>query len=186
MMSGSTSMRGCSAIRCLASCAQYTPLGRSVSPHNNAFSLAGPSPRGCGEGGAGRSGLRPVTCDLNLAGARTPRSTGFGPLALGLACAGERRRSKDPRRLDRSFHHAGAGLSETGFAASGPGPRSCVERPGAWLVWPPCRARRSDCGPPAPSDGRPCSGASQIRGRRIVARTAAAHTVALYTLLIAG
>jgi hypothetical protein len=34
------------------------------------------------------SGLRPLACDLNLAGARTPCSTGSGPRALGPAQAG--------------------------------------------------------------------------------------------------
>jgi hypothetical protein len=140
-----------------------------------------PSARGFGR----RSrafGLRPVTCDLNLAGARTPCSAGSGPPCPR---AGAGRLPKGPRRLDRSIHHAGTGLSKAGFAASGPEPPNVCRATRRLAGLATCRARLSDCGTPAPASRRgPCreAGASFPRWAHHSRSGRGAHAPSLYIM----
>jgi hypothetical protein len=140
-----------------------------------------PSARGFGR----RSrafGLRPVTCDLNLAGARTPCSAASGPRALGPAPAGCRR---GPDAWIGLSTMPGRACQRPALPHPDPNPRTCAERPGAWLVWPPAGRGFRTAAPPAPASRRGPAGkpAPRFRGGPIIAENGrGAHASSLYIM----
>jgi hypothetical protein len=126
----------------------------TISPSTNSPAGGGPLE---GIGGAGRSRLRPVDLRPGLVRAqeRPARPSFVRTLALV-----------------RSVHQPGPLSDNRLCRVRARTPGSPPGQPGAWMVCPPCRARRPDRGSPAPASRRGPAGkpSPRLRDARIVAR----------------